>query len=387
MIKKNIQPNNTMNFYSLILIAGMLIISITGCNSSDTADVEAAGQESNDENTITITKAQFETSGMKTGRPDSAIFREMIQANGFVVAAPAGKAKVTVLVEGKVTGIYFKMGDWVKKGKRLFTITGNEIIQLQNDYAEAENALSLLKQNYERQKLLSQENINAKKTLQEAENEMKSMEIRAKAFKSKLALLGINTSQVRDGHIYNEVVVTAPLSGYVTHQDIGIGELIETNHVTAEIVDPASLQVELYVYPSDLAELKIGQQVRFFLPDSRNNVYFAELSRIGKSVNPEKRNIMCIAAINQSQLDRFVDGNFIEANIVTAEKKALALPASAVEKVDGEYYIYVKSAESNDAYTFQRTKVSVGFIEADEVEVTTPITNEILIEGVYYVSE
>lgn len=377
---------NPMKTIQALFLSALFLIGIAGCSNGESAsNADEAG--TNDNGSIVITKAQFAASNMQTGRPDTAIFREKVHANGYVKAAPAGKARVTVLVPGKVTGIYFNVGDRVSKGERLFSMAGNEIIQLQTEYAEAENALRLLKQNYERQKLLSEENINAKKTLQEAETQLKSMKIKVSAYKTKLGLMGINTARVKEGKIYSEVLVTAPLGGYITSQDLQIGEVIETDHVTAEIVDPDRMQLELYVYPKDLPTLAVGQKVHFFLPDQPEIIFHASLSKTGKQVNPDKRNVLCIASLAREDIPRFIDGNFVEADIITHEKKSLAVAGSAIAEENGKYFVYVKSGESDEAYTFEKMEVAVGITQANLFELTEYLDREILVEGMYFMIE
>ncbi len=67
------------------------------------------------------------------------------------------------------------MGEYIKKGQLLFTLESNEIILLQQEYAEAFNQLNSLKASYERQKALSEEQITSQKDFINAESDYRSL--------------------------------------------------------------------------------------------------------------------------------------------------------------------------------------------------------------------
>ena len=94
-----------------------LLFSSCGTKNTETPDEEIATNE-----TFTLSKSQFETSGMQLGKPEKMTFIHKTRANGKISAAPAGMAQISSMIPGKVRQIAVNIGDRVNKGQLLCTI-------------------------------------------------------------------------------------------------------------------------------------------------------------------------------------------------------------------------------------------------------------------------
>ena len=83
-------------------------------------------------------------------------------------------------------------GKYVKQGEVIAVMQDQSYIQMQQDYLDEKSQLEFLKAEYERQQELSNENINAKKTLQQAKANYESMQAKVNGLNAKLKLLNIN---------------------------------------------------------------------------------------------------------------------------------------------------------------------------------------------------
>ena len=84
----------------------------------------------------------------------------------------------------------------VNRGEVIGIIEDQGIIQLQQDYLVAIARLGFLEKEYERQKLLHENNVNADKVFQQAQADFSSQKVLVKGYEEKLRLIGINPSKM-----------------------------------------------------------------------------------------------------------------------------------------------------------------------------------------------
>lgn len=335
---------------------------------------------------IVITRSQFEASSMHTGNSEKFTFRQVVKANGYIEASPQGIASVATLVPARITAIYVTAGEKVTKGQRLFSMEGNELISLQQDYAESVSMLKLLRITYERQQVLSEADITARKELVRAEQEYHSMRARVGGLRAQLLMLQIDPEKVAAGNIQQGVQLFAPVSGYITKLNLMLGEVIEPNRSVIEIVDPDRMQLNVQVYENSLEALVPGQQIRFYKPEQPGKVFEATLNSVGRSVDREARTIHCIAALKKADSQQFVHGLFVEAEIITCEREAEAIPQSALIIEHEKHYVLVKAGEQQDQLFFNKLPVKTGVIQQGYVELTEGPIAGVLVEGSYNIA-
>ena len=90
---------------------------------------------------------------------------------------------------------------------------------------------------------------------------------------------------------------------------------------------------------------------------------------VGTSINETNRTIKIHGHIEDDEHTNFVMGMFVEADIVTASKKGLALPKDAVSEVEGNYFALVLSNEKEGVYNFDKVKLAIGKQSEEYIEV------------------
>lgn len=369
-------------FFAAIISGGCHGSGEEGTGDPSAAEVTASeGVEQ-----IVITGSQFEASSMKLGSSERVTFRQVVKANGYIEASPQGIARVSTLVPARVTAIYVAAGQKVVKGQRLFSIEGNELIQLQQDYAESVSMLDLLRSTYERQQALAEADISARKELVRAESEFRTMRARVGGLKAQLMILQIDPAKVAAGNIQQGVQLFAPVSGYITELDLMLGQVIEPNRSVIEIVDPGRMQLDVHVYENSLDALAPGQQIRFYKPEQPGKVFEATLTSVGRSVDSEARTIHCIASLKKADGQQFVHGLFVEAEIITCEREAEAIPQTALIVEHEKQYVLVKSGDQEDQVIFDKRPVGIGVIQQGFAELTEGPLQNVLIEGSYNIA-
>lgn len=142
--------------------------------------------------------------------------------------------------------------------------------------------MRFLRQEYARQKELSDENVAAKKVLQKVSAELKSEESKIKSLNSQIAITDQNIHL--GGSAKSPVInIISPISGYVTDKDVTIGAAAEVGKPLFHIVDNSKMHVDLLVYEKDLMKVKAGQHVRFILTNQNNEEIEGKIFGIGKA--------------------------------------------------------------------------------------------------------
>lgn len=354
-----------------VLVSTLLITLLFSCNRSGNTGSDAIDITENPHlNTITVTRAQFETSGMKLGSLEEKSFARKVKANGFIDVPPERKASVSVKLGGFVKGFTILPGDKVAQGAVLFTLENPDFIQLQQDYLEARAQLSYLKSDYERQKSLADDNIASQKSFLKAESDYKVMQAKYSGLKERLKLLNINTAQLEEGNIESTVKVFAPIGGYISKVNITRGAFVSPNDVAVEIVNTEHMHVELQVFERDIVDIRKGQPITFFLRGTTTHPYRGDVYLVGRTIENDTRTVNIHGHIeNEDQLTNVLPGMYVEATIDVATNLRTVLPSEAVVSLDDQYFVLVRVEDNKEGFAFKKQQVTIGEFNNEWTEI------------------
>ncbi len=338
----------------------LLIISLLSCNSKNSSEAENSNEVSQriTTDTITITESQFIASNMELGKLSLQDFSTSIKANGMFDVPPENKASVSAYFAGYVKNITLLPGDAVKKGQVLFTIENPEYVQIQQDFLEAKGRLNYLKSDYDRQKLLLDDNVTSQKNFLKAESEYKVTLVQYKSLQKKLGLMNINANSLTGENISSVLSVLSPLSGYVTSILVGKGMFLNPSDVAMTITNTDYLHLELKIFENDLPLVKVGQTIRIILQNESKEVYEGKVHLINKAINEMERTIDIHGdLVNEEDAKLFAPGMYVETEIITTTHKEQSLPQEAVANIENDFFVLVKQKSVN---TFRRMPVKIG---------------------------
>src|SRR3970282_1339849 len=213
-----------------------------------------------DDGLITVTKEQFQSSGMEIASPVEHDFDVTVKASGKIDVPPQNRAKVTTFIGGYVKSTRLLVGDKVTKGQPLLTLENTEFLDIQKDYLEVAEQIKYLKSEYERQKTLYDEKITSQKNYLKAESDYKRTRGMYQSLRAKLLLLNINPSNVEKGKLTSIVTIFAPITGDIVIMNANVGMPVAPSDVILEILDTNHLHLELAVFEKDILKVKVGQK-------------------------------------------------------------------------------------------------------------------------------
>ncbi len=369
---------------------------------------------------VELNEAQFKNSDIVLGGFALKNLSEVINANGYTKLPPQNQADVSAFVGGIIKTIHAIEGQYVKKGQTLATLQSlqyNNIrlekAKLQEQLEASQTNIGYLQLEYARQKELSDENVNAKKTFQKVASDLEFENKKVANLQNQIAILAQNL-EVGGSAQSPILAVVAPISGYISEVYIKIGSNAEVGKPMFSIVDNTQMHVDLLVYEKDLYKVKTGQSVRFILTNQNNSEIKGKIFSIGKAFENDTKSVAVHADIvNDKQT--LISGMYVNALIDVGSNSVQALPIEAIIKADGREFIFVleeheagekeehehKEGEKHDAkekdkhdekeektYHFQRIEVKTGNAQLGFVQATPLQTSEkdakIVLKGAYY---
>lgn len=311
------------------------------------------------DNSIKITKLQFESEKMKLEKMQEVSFPTFIRTTGVIDVPPKNRASISTFVGGYIKSSPFLIGDKVKKGQALCTIENLAFIEMQQEYIEIAEQLKYLKSDYERQKELYAEKITSEKSYLKAESSYLIAKAKHDGLKKKLSLLNFNLASIEKGNLTSVATIYAPISGSITEVNISIGTFVSPADMIMEIVNTDHIHLELKVFEKDILKVKEGQKVIFRMPESLKKSFVGVIHLIGKSID-ENRMVQVHAHIESEYKHNFIVGMFVESDIIIADVGSKALPENAVTDSNGKSYLLKLLSHENDNYTFQKEEVNIG---------------------------
>lgn len=350
---------------------------------------------------VELNSAQYDASAIVLGTFEQKNLSEVINANGYTKLPPQNQADVSVFMPGIIRTIKVIEGQHVRAGETIATLESPEFPKLQEAYLTAESNLEFLAAEFERQKTLSEENVNARKSFQKVKADFETEKVKLNSLKKQLNMLHLASSGT--ANISSTVAVTAPISGYITEVNIKIGSNVQPGNPLFSIVDNSKMHVDLLVYEKDLQKVKPDQTVRFVLTNQDNSEIQGKIFSVGKAFENETKSVAVHADIlNDKQI--LIPGMYVNALIDIGKNRVNALPVDAVVKADGREFIFIleeihnvsekdienKEAESEKKlYHFQRIEVKSGTAQLGYIQVT-PLQKlaedaRIVLKGSYYI--
>ncbi|QSB25794.1 efflux RND transporter periplasmic adaptor subunit [Flavobacterium sp. CLA17] len=388
---KNIK--NTSNRFILLLFpVALFLLFLTSCNEKKAEEIH---EEEESENEVALTAVQFKTVGIQFGNVENRNLNTIIKANGYTTVPPQNSAKIATLLGGTVKDILVLEGTYVNKGKVLATIQNLEVVEMLEDYKSATANIEYLQLEYNRQKTLSDENVNPRKTFQEVKAKLAVERAKAQAAKSKLQALHISP-----GSNSALIPIVSPINGYIGKINIAKGAFAETGIPLFEVTDNSQMHLDLNVYEKDLGSISIGQEVDFILTNQSNKSIKGKIFGINKSFSNESKTVAVHAKINPDDAKGLISGMYVSANINLNNATVKALPKAAIVKNGDKYFIFIKedeqaeketkpkSAAENEEIHFKAIEVIPGTTDMGFTEIkfvtSIPDNSKIVTQGAFY---
>ncbi|WP_118845347.1 efflux RND transporter periplasmic adaptor subunit [Haemophilus haemolyticus] len=213
-----------------------------------------------------------------------------VVASGSVESV--NEVDVGAQASGKITKLYVKLGQEIKKGEMIADIDSTTQINTLNTKKAAlvsyqaqlrakKTAYDVALSSYNRlsklytQKATSLDNVNtAKSTLDNAKAEVEAVEANIKQ-----AEIEVNTAETNVGY----TKITAPMDGTVISVPVSEGQTVNANQTTPTIVtiaDLSKMKIKPEISEGDITKVKAGQKVSFTILSDSQTLYHSVIDSV-----------------------------------------------------------------------------------------------------------
>ncbi len=326
---------------------------------------EKTGEENHGEGEIHLTQKQLDAAKIETGTIEKMKIREKVAVTGTIEVPPQSKATIYAPLEAFVYKTDLLPGDKVAKGQTVAVLQHPNFIELQYAYLEAVNKLNVTKADYERKKMLLENDITSKKSFQIAEGSYRSAKSLADSYEAQLKMAGLSPSTVATNGIQQYVYIKAPIAGFVVEQNLNKGMFVAANTEMMEIIDNDHMHADLNVFGTDITKVKKGD-VFEFQPSGIDKIYKGYIKLVSQKVS-DKTKTVNVHGHFEDEEGRLKTGMFINAQILLGGNEVYAVPQDAVIENEGENFIFVQKSEEE----FVPVEVTLGGSDNGYVEVKT----------------
>ncbi|WP_272149363.1 efflux RND transporter periplasmic adaptor subunit [Tenacibaculum aiptasiae] len=322
-------------------------------------------KDNHNENEIHLTKAQFETAKIKVESIGKKKIRDRIEVTGTIEVPPQSKATVYAPMEAFVFKTDLLPGDRVSKGQTIAVLQHPNFINLQYAYLEAINKLNVAKADYERKKMLLENDITSKKSFQITEGIYRSSKSLASSYTSQLKMAGLSPQTVAKNGIQQYVYVKAPIEGYIVENNLNKGMFLAANSEMMEIIDNDHMHAELNIFGTDIIKVKKGDTF-IFTPSGLDASYEGYIKLISQKVDDKTKTVNVHGHFEDEQ-SRLKSGMFINAQVLLDGNEVFAVPEEAIIDNEGESFIFM--SENNK--DFIPLEVTLGNTDNGFTEIKT----------------
>lgn len=334
------------------------------------------------ENGVELTPEQLKNAQIQIGKAEMRTLKGVLRVNGQVDVPPQNLVSISVPLGGYLKKTDLMAGMYVKKGQILAVVEDAVYIQVQQEYLTAAAKLDYLNQELARQTELNTEKINAGKTLQQIQNEVKLQQILKKSLAEKLRLIGLNADNLTENSLSRSVTITSPINGFVSKVNVNIGKYLSPVDVPFQLVNTDDIHGNLTVFERDISKLKIGQKVKITLPNAPEKTFFAEIILIGRDLNEHRAvEVHCHFIPNEPKL---APGMFLVGEIETTETNALTVPNDAVVRFENKHFCFIEKSEGK--YALHAVEIGVSdknYLQIRPLSMEGFETGKIVLKGAY----
>lgn len=258
-------------------------------------------------------------------------------------------ARLAALSAGTVLKVKAGLGDRVEKGAVLAEIAAPEAAGLRDELTAAESRRSLAETVYRREKDLFEKGISSRQEYQLAEAELRQAESAVARVRQQVRDIGLGGSG-------STLTVRAPFAGVVVERAAVVGEAVAPGTPLFAVADLSSLWVEISAPEDALLEMRPAQAIAISFAGLPGRTFPGRIFWVAPALDERTRMLKALAEIDNRE-GLLKSGLFGEVRIAgKVTSGALAVPADALQSVDGHPFVFVRLEED----LFELRRVAAG---------------------------
>lgn len=306
----------------------------------------AHGDAASEGNALALTAEKREALGLKVEPAQARVPQLRLTLTGKIAANPDRTVVVAPRTPGRVVKVSAQLGDTVDLGATLALVDSVEAADALADLAHSESALALAEADYEREKLLVEGKIGARKDFLRAGAALQQARVQRDRTRDKLRLLGVTDAMLADAQKQpGQRLLTpllAPFRGTVIERQVSEGQLIDAAAVPFRLADLSTVWALLDVPETDISAVRIGQEAVIEKGREGSDSHTGRVVHIGDVVEEQTRTVKVRVEIPNRER-HFKPGMFITGQITSLQSgpPVLMVPKDAVVLLDEGSAVFV----------------------------------------------
>lgn len=278
-------------------------------------------------------------------------------------------------VEGQITAIFVHSGDRVRAGTALMQIDplAQQALVASQEAARASQAANLeyARVQWEREQKLYAAGVASKQDFDQAKMTYDTAAEQLKALDAQLRQQQVQL------HYYR---VVAPTGGIVGDIPVRVGDRVTTATLLTTVDEPGSLELYVNVPLEREKDLKLGLAVQL-LNAAGNAIGETRTDFISPEVDNSTQSILVKARVKNSS-DALRTAQFVRARIIWGTHRGLEIPVLAVDRINGQYFVFVVGKEGSRLVARQKM-VQLGDIIGSQYAVLDGLQagDRVVVEG------
>jgi membrane fusion protein, heavy metal efflux system len=388
-------PMNTHDLRDRVGRGALLLAAAIGgglgasCHASQAASEAAAAQPP--PGTVWLTPTQVKEGAIEVASIGPQDVEDTLLTSGTVTLDDLRTGHVYSPVTGRVVNIAVRLGQRVKKGEPLATIESPDLGSAVSDSHKAEADLIAAQHDLKRKQDLFQQRAASAADVETSEDNFRTAKAELERARQKQYLLRVGNVDT----VTQTYTLTAPLEGEILLWNINPGAEVQgqysggANQELFTIGELDRVWVLGDVYEIDLPRVHVGAVAEVTVVAYPDKVFRGQVDWVSGGLDPGTRTakLRCTFDNPDKLLRPLMYGT---VRIAVEQRRALAIPRSALLKL-GEYkVVFVELAQSDGRASFERVPVDVDDREGSqwlEVQHGLEAGQKVVTHGATYLSQ
>jgi RND family efflux transporter MFP subunit len=331
---------------------------------------EAKGMKvGNDNVTLAADAPQWKV--LRTGAAKAGAVRWSEPVPARVKIDETRAARMGSPLAGRVTHVYVELGQAVKLGDPLFSVSSPDIAGLRSEREKAQVDLEITKERLQRTRAMVEARAVPQKDELDADQQYRQASLALKLAQSKLASLKVSAKAE------NEFTVIAPRDGVVVEKNVLPAQQIGSDPSLISVADLSSVWVVADVFEADAVGVAEGTAAKITSPAIPDLAIEAKVEMVSAVVDPQRHTIPVRVRIESP--DRRLKPNiFAQMRFsVTPPEGSVEVPATSLLTDGAKQFVYVQSTEGK----FVRREVVAGSAREGKVPILRGLKpDEVVVE-------
>lgn len=362
----------------ILMMALVLTVYVTGCRSESgpaketgTASPVTQNEESSDDDALSMNAARRKAIGIETALVTRRAMGKVITAPGEVRVNTYRSSQVTPRISAQIVARHARLGETVKLGQPLVTLSSVEVAQAQGNLFETDRE-------WQRVKVLGRKVVSDKRYIS-------SQVARQRAYAAVRAY-GMTEEQINRllsggdaARATGDFDLLSPQDGVVISDDFQVGEVVESGRTLFEVSDESRLWVEARLKPEDAADIAVGMSAQVS-QDGQNWLAGKVVQRYHRLDSATRTLSVRVEVENTDK--NLHPGEYVQVSLQAAQTNPLiAVPADALLLLQGSPTVF-KLTDNK----LHPGPVETGATQAGWTEIKAGLSEgeEIVVKGTFF---